>query len=374
MTKKALVLFMIAFMFFCLLSSAVAGESLETTLNGKINLYNESVVPLADLNQTLVITVNTSKTLYNVGEEVETNGTLFLVVYNQSFPIPGQLIALQINDRAGNFAYRTLETAPGVSPQQWQINVSRAYIGDSAGNPFASVTKGQLVYTWLTYNNDWNQLLHVMAAYTVVDANNVRLYSLAPVEWDLQPGQNVTIRSAWSVPSYAASGSAKLIASAFSGPPSSGGFPYCPERSSSFTVASSAYSASTSSQVLDTLIQQNGTYVTYAELSKKVDVSIPSGTRIGNYTVYVSAKYGDQLRANATTTFQVRLLGDVDGVQNPSSGTYSVNILDAIKIAQAFGSQLGSPNWNPKADFNGDNRVNILDAIILSANFGNYAL
>jgi hypothetical protein len=215
---------MMALMFFYLLSSAVAGESLETTLNAKMNLYNESETPLTDLNQTLAITVNTSKTLYNVGEAVETNGTLFLVVYNQSFPIPGQLIALQINDRAGNYAYRTLETAPGVSPQQWQINISRAYVGDSVGNPLASVTKGQLVYTWLTYNNDWNHPLYVTTAYTVVDANNVRLYSSSPIEWDLQPGQNVTARSPWIVPSYAASGSANLIASAFSDHPSNGGW------------------------------------------------------------------------------------------------------------------------------------------------------
>ena len=356
---------MTAFMFLYILSSAVAEESLETTLNAKTNLYNESETPLTDLNQTLAITVNTSKTLYNVGEEVGINGTLFLVVYNQSFPIPGQLVALQINDHVGNFVYRTLETAPGVSPQLWQINITRAYIGDSVGNPLTTVTKGQVVYNWLTYHNNWNQPLHVVAAYTVVDSMNIPLYASNPVTWDLVPGYNNTVRDAWKVPDYAASGSAQLIASAFSDPPSSGGYPYCPETSSPFTVSSSGY---------EMALQVNGTYAAYVKTSKKADTTIPSGTRIGNYTVCVAAKYGDILRANATTTFQVRLLGDVDGVQNPSTGTYSVNILDGIKLGQAFNSQLGSPNWNPKADFNGDDRVNILDGIILSINFGNRAL
>lgn len=354
-----------ALIFFYFLSSAVAEESLETTLNTKTNLYNESETSPTDLNQTLAITVNTSKTLYNVGEEVETNGTLFLVVFNQSFPIAGQLIALQINDRAGNYVYRTVETAPGAQPSQWQISITQAYIGDSAGNPLATVTKGLIVYTWLTYHNNWNQPLHVAAAYTVVDATNVPLYSSNPVTWDIIPGYNNTVRDAWKVPNYAASGSAQLIASAFSDTPSSGGYPYCPETSSPFTVSSSGYAMP---------LQENGTYAAYVKTTKKVDTTIPSGTRIGNYTVCVAAKYGTELRANATTTFQVRLLGDVDGVQNPATGTYSVNILDAIKLSQAFGSQLGSPNWNPKADFNGDDRVNILDAIILASNFGNRAL
>jgi len=365
MARKALIPFLMALIFFYFLSSAVAEELLGTTLHTKTNLYNESETSPTDLNQTLAITVNTSKTLYNVGEEVQTNGTLFLVVFNQSFPIPGQLIALQINDRAGNYVYRTVETAPGAQPSQWQISITRAYIGDSAGNPLTTVTKGLIVYTWLTYHNNWNQPLHVAAAYTVVDATNIPLYSSNPVTWDIIPGYNNTVRDAWKVPNYAASGSAHLIASAFSDTPSSGGYPYCPENSSPFTVSSSGYAMP---------LQENGTYAAYVKTTKKVDTTIPSGTRIGNYTVCVAAKYGTELRANATTTFQVRLLGDVDGVQNPATGTYSVNILDAIKLSQAFGSQLGSPNWNPKADFNGDDRVNILDAIILSANFGNRAL
>jgi len=48
----------------------------------------------------------------------------------------------------------------------------------------------------------------------------------------------------------------------------------------------------------------------------------------------------------------------------------TVNILDAIILATAFGSKPGDPNWNPYADINQDGRVNILDAIILAGHFG----
>jgi hypothetical protein len=48
----------------------------------------------------------------------------------------------------------------------------------------------------------------------------------------------------------------------------------------------------------------------------------------------------------------------------------TVNILDAIILAAAFGSKPGQSNWNSAADLNGDGTVNILDAILLGANFG----
>jgi hypothetical protein len=59
----------------------------------------------------------------------------------------------------------------------------------------------------------------------------------------------------------------------------------------------------------------------------------------------------------------VTLPGDINGDKK-------VDILDAIKLANAFGSKLGDPSWNPNADINDDHRVNILDAIILSNHFG----
>jgi hypothetical protein len=46
---------------------------------------------------------------------------------------------------------------------------------------------------------------------------------------------------------------------------------------------------------------------------------------------------------------------------------------DATAAANAFGSYLGHPRWNPNADINGDNIVDIYDAIILANNYGKTA-
>ena len=62
-------------------------------------------------------------------------------------------------------------------------------------------------------------------------------------------------------------------------------------------------------------------------------------------------------------TIKVYLQGDFLG-----DGT--VDIYDAIALADAYGSTPGSPNWNPNADILFDSIVDIYDAIALASNFG----
>lgn len=47
-----------------------------------------------------------------------------------------------------------------------------------------------------------------------------------------------------------------------------------------------------------------------------------------------------------------------------------VDTRDLAIVAKAYGSYLGSPNWNADADINGDGRVDIRDISITAKNFG----
>jgi hypothetical protein len=92
-----------------------------------------------------------------------------------------------------------------------------------------------------------------------------------------------------------------------------------------------------------------------------------TGSFYGNYTIsaYAWPVPGETNTANNNLTggtVEVTIPGDVNG-----DGT--VNILDAITLANAFLATSSSSNWNPNADINGDGVVNILDAIILSNHF-----
>jgi hypothetical protein len=47
-----------------------------------------------------------------------------------------------------------------------------------------------------------------------------------------------------------------------------------------------------------------------------------------------------------------------------------VNILDAVKISLAWGSELGDDRWNGRADLNHDNVIDILDGARISLHWG----
>jgi hypothetical protein len=104
-----------------------------------------------------------------------------------------------------------------------------------------------------------------------------------------------------------------------------------------------------------------------ASVSKIITITWnTTGFAYGNYTlsVYALPVPGETNTANndLTAAVEVTVPGDVNG-----DGT--VNILDAIQLANSFLATPSSSNWNPNADINGDNVVNILDAIILANHF-----
>lgn len=57
------------------------------------------------------------------------------------------------------------------------------------------------------------------------------------------------------------------------------------------------------------------------------------------------------------------LIGDLDHDGD-------VDICDIRAFSVAYGSEPSDPNWNPLADFNGDNIINLYDAVLLTANYG----
>jgi hypothetical protein len=71
----------------------------------------------------------------------------------------------------------------------------------------------------------------------------------------------------------------------------------------------------------------------------------------------------DNILVNGTV--KIKMLGDVN-----ADGT--INILDLVKAAMAFGAVPGSPLWDPQADVYPDNRVNIFDLVAIALRFGQH--
>ena len=57
-------------------------------------------------------------------------------------------------------------------------------------------------------------------------------------------------------------------------------------------------------------------------------------------------------------------------IQTDINADGTVDIIDVVTVALAFGSEVADENWNPVADVNDDDIVDIFDLAIVSSNFG----
>ena len=82
-------------------------------------------------------------------------------------------------------------------------------------------------------------------------------------------------------------------------------------------------------------------------------------------TYYLVVKRATTTTGSGTFTLKstVKIPGDING-------DLTVNNADLILLQQAYGTIPTSPNWNPNADLNKDNKIDILDLYLLSKNYG----
>lgn len=296
----------------------------------------------------LEITAITNKQEYGLDEDVKINGTL---IYDGT-PVDGTLVGLEVRDRADlPFIFRTLPCGT-ITQTSWLVNITEMYPCNSNGVPKYSFKKNEKVWLNCTVKNfDLYADHYIRLCITLYDANAVPIRATCLVAHNLTRDTSaISFSTLLEVEAGMASGTYTVYASVFNDYPGSDGIPYCPEKTTSFTVSASSMYYSQFS------LLQAGTYQTsyHTPLHQ---------ARLGNFTAYVSAHYIGKT-STANVTFEIILRGDINDDK-------SVNFLDAILLGLAFGTGPADPDWNPDADLNHDNIINYLDSIILGANFGN---
>ncbi len=303
----------------------------------------------------ILITVQTEKQIYNVGEQVKINGT---VIYNGQ-PLTNGLVAIEIDDRAIPILYRTVNT--GADPAgPFKVEIVSAYLGDINRNLITNAKKGSTYYIWLACQNNEATPVKAALCFTIMDPNNSPLLALMFFLGDVPTGGPHYYGYQWTVPSDAATGTATVYGNAYTDDPKNGGTPHSPEKYSTFNIVTRTLTASESGPQKAALTQAlPGSYNVIYKIPNK-------GARLGNYTVYANV-FHLGFKSTATTTYKVILVGDIN------SDLY-VNVKDATLLGMAFGSKPGDPNWDERCDLNKDGWVNIKDAVILNVNFGNSAI
>jgi hypothetical protein len=307
---------------------------------------------------TLEITVSTDKQTYGLSENVYINGSLKWQPYN--IPVTNALVGIEIRDPANlPLTFRTRPTGT-ITSENWLVNYTQLFPCDSNGYPKYNFKRGANLYIFFEIKNfDTTNSHAVIVCITLFDANMVPIGSWYPLTTTLNPNDSKGVLfSADKISSSAALGNATIYANAYTNFPKNDGYPYCPEKTSTFTITSST-SSLTSNPIDYDEIPNSGTYELSFQLPK-------TDARIGNYTVYVSA-YSEGQIATSNKTFKVILIGDINEDK-------TVDIFDAILMSTAFGSKNGDPNWNPKSDLDASGEVDIFDAIMLSTHYGEEAL
>jgi hypothetical protein len=107
-----------------------------------------------------------------------------------------------------------------------------------------------------------------------------------------------------------------------------------------------------------TFLQADGTYKLGATPKGKYNLWFKANNTLAAVVSNVDASAGNVSGVNVTL-----IPGDINGDNK-------INITDLGMLADAFGSDTSSANYNPAADLNNDGKVNIVDLGILADGFG----
>lgn len=347
MKNKALCTFVLTILLFITSVTATATQVLNTNLKSEPSLN---------------LTVATGQQICGLGEEVYIYGNLTL----NGSPVQDGRVALQVIDPQANPIYHsyTLRCVPTdtVPIGQWSVSVAWVYPCDAMGEPKYSFKRGTLGYLMMAISNSEDEDRDAIITYTLYDSENV-----PHICWwesnSFPPGTTQKMIS-MPIPSEASLGEATVYANAYTELPENDGTAYYNEKSANFIVTSTALMGTTH---LEEASQQS----TYIEGSYNSTFRLIKGGRIGTYTIHVTSNYTGQ-HATDTITFQVILIGDVDGNKK-------INMRDVGLACLAYGSSEGEPGWNPDADVyphevGGDGKINMRDIGVICLHYGETAI
>jgi len=300
----------------------------------------------------LEIVLYTNSPVYWLADPITVYGYLF---YNSTTVSDG-IVCMQIdNPLHYPILFRTLPTGtPPSTPES--IEITSLFLSDNFGKPKSTVMRNTIAYFNITLKNNNATKLNFNftiscfdSAQGIIDSNYFATSLLAH--------DTNTMVIPFYLPDRVPTGSAIAYANTFTKQPKDGGYAISKEKSATFTITSIAgFSAQGQAQ---TLAAEGGVHAMAGTFATQFKIPIYHIPGIGNYTIYTSSRYRNQL-AKAQT--QIRLkVADLNGDNK-------VNVLDLIIIANNIG-WTGPPGGIP-ADVNADGKVNVLDLVITVRFFG----
>ena len=188
-----------------------------TSINGTIEIVGH-----ADL------TVTTDQPAYHLGSNATFYGNLTLDDVPEA-----TLIGIEARTQEGTKLIRTVESGY-IPPTTWPIEVLNFYPSDEFGNPQSGFWAGFPGYVTVEISSHSNETLPMLIAVDIFDKYNSS-FGIALRQSTLLPQAfNQTSILPLPLSNQLANGTAQAYLSVLSDWPRNGGYPYCPERSTSF--------------------------------------------------------------------------------------------------------------------------------------------
>jgi len=292
------------------------------------NLSSAQISPLK-------ITVTTDKTSYILREIVDISGN---VTYNNELVEEG-LVGIQVDNPLTKIVTRTLPLGP-ISPEGWTIEIVSLISCDNAGNLKLSYERESWAWFMVTVKNSGITSKDALITINVYDSSFIPIGTLFS-QTTIEAGENTTFMPSLWIENWVSNGTATAYANVYTDWPKNGGYPYCPEKSTTFTIIESEYDEDPPNQSPNTPTQ-NGTY----DLKFRLSPEPPPGT----YVVSASAWYKGW-KDTATTSFEVM---DVPAapwpsfaVKPPMAGPgYEITFDASASSAEGYGDSITGYAWN----------------------------
>jgi len=332
-----------------------------------LSMTMAALMPVSTLGESspLKITVVTDQPLYIYRGKVQVSGNLTLY----DAPVDG-LVGIEVNSLNTSytldFTHVVTRTAlVGNPPPTGIFNmtlVSVIPIADN-GTPVNTFRKNGNARVKVSVTNYYYDDRAVVITVFAADSDSTPIMSqVMSLQTTLLGGGGGVVYSAqFYIDSWVSTGPAKLYANVYSDWPSSGGYPYTPEKSANVTILPATGSSSSTSyqQTLATgspTIKSGSAYA----LSFRLPPYAPQGEYMVNAT-----GLAEGWTAYASTAFNRtrQILGD-------TNFDHKIDILDVVSVTVAYAASSGSAKWDPTVDIAPSGKIDILDVVVVTGKYG----
>ncbi|MEM2702765.1 MAG: PKD domain-containing protein [Candidatus Bathyarchaeia archaeon] len=183
---------------------------------------------------TVFLNISTDKQVYYTGDKVNITGNVTL----DGVPVSDALVGIQVNSPFQTpYLIRTAPTGE-IQSGNWEVNITEFYTCDAHGIPQTSFLKGSLAYYKIKWKNYANIYKQILIGIYVEYSNKAPCKAYFPFDELMPPQAEETLILSFEIPYEAPLGTTTLYASIFTQTPKEGGYPYCPEKATTFNIIS----------------------------------------------------------------------------------------------------------------------------------------